>query len=101
MNPVTDAAHRGPTARAAGRVAAAGRGQDGGRRARHPVTLGDEPDLPRTEPEFRPQSLGFALRSLAAALVEERRHVAQLRREVAELKSRLESLQPTPHGDQA
>jgi hypothetical protein len=58
-----------------------------------PVTPGDEPDPPRTDSEFRAERLGFALRSLARELVDERRKVAALRREVAELRSRLESLQ--------
>ena len=48
-------------------------------------------ELPRTEPEFRAERLGFALRSLAADLVDERHKVAALRREVAELKARLKS----------
>ena len=56
----------------------------------------DTPDLPRTEPEFRAERLGYALRSLAAELVDERHKVAQLRREVAELRARLESLKE-PH----
>jgi hypothetical protein len=41
-----------------------------------------------TKAELRAKRLGFALRDLAADLVEERRKVAQLRREVAELRSR-------------
>ena len=57
--------------------------------------LPDEPDLPRIGSELRAQRLGFALRSLAVELVDERRKVAQLRREVADLKARLESLEPT------
>lgn len=57
-----------------------------------PMTPSDASNLPRTEPEFRAQRLGHALRSLAADLVEERRKVVALRREVAELKARLESL---------
>lgn len=59
----------------------------------------EEPDPPRTEPESRAERLGFALRSLAAELVQERRKVADLRREVAALRSRLESLQPTQRSD--
>lgn len=57
-----------------------------------PMTPSDASNLPRTEPEFRAQRLGHALRSLAADLVDERHKVAALRREVAELKARLESL---------
>lgn len=56
------------------------------------MTPSDAPDLPRTEPEFRAERLGHALRGLAADLVQERHKVADLRREVAELKARLESL---------
>ena len=59
----------------------------------------EEPDPPRTEPESRAERLGFALRSLAAELVEERRKAAELRREVTELRSRLKSLQPTERSD--
>jgi hypothetical protein len=44
-----------------------------------------------TEPEFRAERLGFALRSLAAELAAERRTVAQLRREIAELRALLAS----------
>jgi hypothetical protein len=58
------------------------------------MTSDDEPDLPRIGSELRAQKLGFALRSLAVELVDERRKVAQLRREVADLKARLESLEP-------
>ena len=58
----------------------------------------DEPDLPRTRPELRAERLGFALRGLAAELVDERRKVAQLRQQVAELQARLESLEQTPEG---
>lgn len=61
----------------------------------------DEPGLPRIGSELRAQRLGFALRSIAAELVEERRKVAQLRREVADLRARLASLEPTQGGDQA
>lgn len=61
-----------------------------------PVTPTDLPNLPRTEPEFRAERLGYALRSLAADLVDERRKVARLRREVAELRASLESLKE-PH----
>ena len=55
----------------------------------------------RTEPERRAEQLGFALRSLAAELVDERRKVAALRRKVAELNSLLESAQATPGGTHA
>ena len=55
------------------------------------MTPSNAPSLPRTEHEFRAQRLGFALRSLAAELVDERYKVAALRREVAELKARLKS----------
>jgi hypothetical protein len=65
------------------------------------VTPDDEPDLPSIGSELRAQRLGFALRSLAVDLVDERRKVAQLRREIAELRARLESLEPTHGGDQA
>ena len=61
-----------------------------------PMVPSDAPDLPRTEPEFRAERLGYALRSLAAELVDERHKVAQLRREVAELRARLKSLKE-PH----
>lgn len=61
-----------------------------------PMTPSDLPNLPRTEPEFRAERLGHALRSLAADLVDERRKVAELRREVAGLRARLESLKE-PH----
>ena len=50
-------------------------------------------DLPRTESELRAERLGYALRSLARELVDERQKVSELRREVAELRSRLELLQ--------
>ncbi len=63
------------------------------------MTPREEPDPPRTEPESRAERLGFALRSLAAELVQERRKVADLRREVAALRSRVESLQPTQRSD--
>ena len=53
------------------------------------VDARDKPEPARTEPESRGERLGFALRSLAADLVDERRKVAELRREVAELRSRL------------
>jgi hypothetical protein len=56
----------------------------------------DAPSLPRTERQFRAERLGYALRSLAADLVDERHKVAELRREVAELQARLESLEE-PH----
>jgi hypothetical protein len=51
----------------------------------------DAPDLPNIGTELRAQRLGFALRSLSAELVNERRKVAQLRREIAELRAQLES----------
>ena len=60
------------------------------------MTLTDEPDLPPTVPELRAERLGFALRGLAAELVDERRKVAQLRQQVAELQAQLESLRQTP-----
>jgi hypothetical protein len=70
------------------------------------MTTGDGPDLPRTEPELRAERLSFALRSLAAELVDERRKVAELRRVVAELRAevvelrlRLASRQPARRGD--
>ena len=47
-------------------------------------------DLPRSEPEFRAQRLGFALKGLAAELVAERQKVVQLRRELRQLKARPE-----------
>ena len=56
------------------------------------TTHHDHPDLPRTEPEVRAQRLGFALNSLAAELVAERRKVAQLRKELRQLKARLEAV---------
>jgi hypothetical protein len=59
------------------------------------MTPTDEPDLPRTVPELRAQRLGFALRALAAELVDERRKVAQLRQQVAELQALLESREQT------
>ena len=65
------------------------------------MTPDDEPDLPTFGSELRAQRLGFALRSLAAELVEERRKVAQLRREIADLRARLEALEPTQGGEQA
>ena len=55
-------------------------------------TPSDAPGLLRTRPEVRAERLGYALRSLAAELVDERHRVAELRREVAELRARLESL---------
>jgi len=54
----------------------------------------DALDLPSIGSELRAQRLGFALRNLAAELVDERRKVAELRREVAELRARLESVAP-------
>ena len=54
------------------------------------MTPTDEPDLPPTGPELRAERLGFALRGLAAELVEERRKVAQLRQQVAELQARFD-----------
>ncbi len=59
------------------------------------MTPTDDPDLPSTKPELRAQRLGFALRGLAAELVDERRKVAQLRQQVAELQARVESLKQT------
>ena len=55
-----------------------------------------EPDLPTTTRERRAERLGFALRDLAAKLVDERRELAQLRRQVADLQAQLESLKQTP-----
>jgi hypothetical protein len=60
------------------------------------MTPTDHPDLPPTGPELRAERLGFALRGLAAELVDERRKVAQLRQQLAELQARLESLKQTP-----
>ena len=57
--------------------------------------------LPTTEPEFRAERLGMALRGLAAELVSERRKVAGLRREVAELRSRLASEMRSQGADDA
>ena len=59
-------------------------------------TPSDATNPPRTGPAFRAERLGYALRSLAADLVDERHKVAELRREVAELRARLESLKE-PH----
>ena len=59
----------------------------------------DHPDLPRTEPEFRAQRLGFALNGLAAELVAERQKVLQLRRELAQLNARFESRRTTDGQD--
>ena len=53
------------------------------------MTPTDEPDLPPTGPELRAERLGFALRGLAAELVDERRKVAQLRQQV-ELQAQLD-----------
>jgi uncharacterized coiled-coil protein SlyX len=58
------------------------------------MTSDDEPGLPRIGSELRAERLGFALRSIAVELVDERRKVAQLRREVADLRARLASLEP-------
>ena len=52
-------------------------------------TRDDDPDPRSTGPELRSERLGFALRALAAELVDERRKVAQLRQEIAELRARL------------
>ena len=71
----------------------------GPRAADRYMTPDDEPDLPRIGSELPARRLGFALRSLATELVEERRKVAQLRREIADLRAQLESLEPT-HGDE-
>ena len=54
------------------------------------MTPSDEPDLPPTGPELRAERLGFALRALAAELVDERRKVAQLRQQVADLQAQLD-----------
>jgi hypothetical protein len=53
------------------------------------MTPTDEPDPPPTGPELRAERLGFALRGLAAELVDERRKVAQLRQQV-ELQAQLD-----------
>ena len=60
-----------------------------------------EPAPSRTDRDSRARRLGFALRDLAADLVDERRTVAELRRSVAELRSRLEAVQATQARDQA
>ena len=99
--PVADTAQRAPAARAAGRADTTRHEPSASWGARPAVTPGHDHVLPRTEPEFRAQRLGFALRSLATDLADERRKVAELRRKVAELKSRLESLEPTPGGNHA
>ena len=85
------------------RRAAPLRGQGNARRATDARLLTGLPtagpipaDLHRTEPEFRAERHGYALRSLAAELVDERHKVAELRREVAELRARLQSLKE-PH----
>ena len=49
----------------------------------------------------RKHRLGFALRGLAADVVNERQKVAELRRSVAELRARLARLEPTHGRDQA
>ena len=54
------------------------------------MTPTDEPDPPPTGPELRAERLGFALRGLAAELVDERRKVAQLRQQVANLEAQLD-----------
>jgi hypothetical protein len=54
------------------------------------MTPTDEPDRPPTGPELRAERLGFALRGLAAELIDERRKVAQLRQQVAELQAQLD-----------
>ena len=56
-------------------------------------------DLPRTEPEFRAQRLGFALQGLAAELVAERQKVIELRRELTQLKARPEHRRTTEGED--
>ena len=58
---------------------------------RYAVATHDHHPEPRTEPEFRAQRLGFALSSLAAELVTERRKVMQLKKELEQLKARLAS----------
>ncbi len=60
------------------------------------MTPTHEPDVPRTRTELRAERLGFALRELAAELVDERQKVAQLRHQVADLQAPLESLKQTP-----
>jgi len=59
------------------------------------MTPTHEPVAPRTRPEIRAERLGFALRELAADLVDERRNVAQLRHQVADLQTEIESLKQT------
>jgi len=59
------------------------------------MTPTHEPDVPRTRPEICAERLGFALRELAAELVDERRKVAQLRHQVADLQAEIESLKQT------
>jgi outer membrane protein TolC len=54
------------------------------------MTPTDEPDPAPTGPELRAERLGFALRGLAAELVDERRKVAQLRQQVANLQAQLD-----------
>ena len=54
------------------------------------MTPTDEPDPRPTGPELRAERLGFALRGLAAELVDERRKVAQLRQQVANLQAQLD-----------
>ena len=65
------------------------------------MTSVDELEPRRTAPELRAERLAFALRSLAAELVDERRKVAELRREVARLSAQLESLRSARRGDEA
>ena len=56
------------------------------------MTTGIAPHRPLSGPECRAERLGFALRDLAAELVDERRKVARLRRDAAELTARVERL---------
>ena len=71
-------------------IAETGSAQD--RTPRYAMATNDHhPDQPRTEPELRAQRLGFALNSLAAELVTERRKVAQLQKQLEQLKARLAS----------
>jgi hypothetical protein len=60
------------------------------------MTLSEEPHRPQSDHEFRAERLGYALRRLAADLVEARRDAMQLRRENDELRSELERHRARP-----